>query len=68
MRQALSAAALLLVLYSTVQSQTNSTRDLFFPRSRSFAFVVTSDAPANLLVNPALLAIPHGQNFSYSIF
>jgi protease-4 len=37
-------------------------------RARSFSFVATADAPANILVNPALLAIPRGQNFSYSVF
>lgn len=68
MKQALFAAALLLVLCTLAQSQPNSTRDLFSPRARSFSFVATADAPANILVNPALLAIPRGQNFSYSLF
>jgi hypothetical protein len=68
MKSALSAAVLLFVLCVTAQSQPNSTGDLFFPRARRFTFVAAADAPPNLLVNPALLAIPRGQNFSYSLF
>ncbi|MDZ7289857.1 MAG: signal peptide peptidase SppA [candidate division KSB1 bacterium] len=68
MKYTLCAAALVLLFHNIAQSQVNSNSDLFSSRARSFSFVATADAPADLLINPALLAIPHGQNFSYSTF
>jgi len=68
MKQALFAAALLLVLCTPAQSQSNFTHDFFFTRSNRFSFIATADAPADILLNPALLAIPRGQNFSYSLY
>ncbi len=68
MKHALFTVIFVPIFFATVQSQPNSTRKLFFAGAHNFSFIATADAPANILVNPAFLAIPRGQNFSYSLF
>ncbi|MGH7598088.1 MAG: signal peptide peptidase SppA [bacterium] len=65
MKRALGMTAVLLMLSSLAWCQGIGIQN---GSAHNFSFVATADVPANLLVNPALLAIPHGQNFSYSLF
>jgi protease-4 len=65
MKYALRSPALVLMFSSLAWCQAI---DISNGRAHSFSFVATADEPADLLVNPALLAIPRGQNFSYGIF